>query len=158
MSSAIATVRAAFKADLESIITGVNYSNTVKYVYEDIGIESTEFPSLTLTFLPDTAVKPTDSNWSAYDLEIPFTIICEITSTTAIGTTSNLLSQQDSLVQDILRCISANYKDNIISTPAWNIKAEPNVRVTPVYPSGDNRGIFSISGTIHIRSLDNTFV
>lgn len=155
--SALATVRAALKEDLEAIVAGATYHNTVKHVYEDIGIETTEFPSLTLIFTPDMLVETKNDTWSLYSLRVPFTILCEVSSDTATGTTSNLLAQQDSLLQDVLKALSADYQSNITSDPAWNVQGNPSIKVSPIYPSGDNKGLFSVSGTIHIRNLSNTF-
>lgn len=155
--SALETVRAQFKTALEAIVAGSTYRNTVKEVTEDIGVESSRFPSLTLLFTPDFTVTTEDDAWSLYDLHVPFTILCEIKAETSTGTTSNLLSQQDSLIQDVLHCVALNYRDNIIAAVPWNIQSVPNIRITPVYPSGENKGLFSISGMIHIRNLDNTF-
>ncbi len=155
--SALETVRAAFKVDLEAIVAGATYRNTVKAVCEDMSLEATEFPTLTLLFLPDMTVEPIDDTYSCYKLHVPFAIFCEVRADTATSTTSTLLAAQDSLIQDILHCVALNYSANLRSTPRWNIQGAPNLKVTPVYPSGDNKGLFSILGTIHIHSLDNTF-
>lgn len=156
--SALESVRSSFRGDLEAITVANGYRNTVKNVYEDIGIESTEFPSMTLVFTPDLTVDPVDSSdWSVYEINVPFAIICEIASDTSTGEISNLIAQQDSLIHDVLKVIASNYKDNILGTPPWNIRGDQKIKVTPIYPTGDTKGIFSISGSIQIRHLDSSF-
>lgn len=157
MSSALEAVRAALKSDLEGIVAGATYRNTVAAVYEDVSIVATKHPSLTLVFTPDMTVEPSDDHYETYNLHVPFTILAEVKAKTTTGTTSQIIAAQDSLLQDILRCISDNYNAHVTGTPRWNIQGTPNMKVTPIYPSGENAGTFAISGVIHIRDLDGTF-
>lgn len=155
--SALETVRAAFKADLEAITTTNGYRNTVRYVYEDVAIEPTEFPCMTLIF-GESTLEPIDGARECYDLHLQFIIYGWVDSYTATGTTSNLVAAQDSLWHDVMKCILPNYTENIVSNPAWDIQGKPLIRTSPVYPFGENKGIFSIAGTIHVRHLDGTLI
>jgi hypothetical protein len=154
MSSALATVRAAFKADLEAITVVNGYNNTVKAVNDDFRI-ATVFPTLTFAYTPTGKDVPEDEAWECFKETTPFVITAQIQSTTSTGTDSNLIAQFDSLVQDIKRVVTANHKKYIMSSPPWFVEGE--ILTHPIYPDGSNKGEFSVMGTIRVRNTDSTF-
>ena len=156
--SYLETVRASWTTELESIIAGATYRNTVQEVYQDMQESFPAYPSIVFMF-GQGKLQAKDSNWALYDLYIPFFIICEIKADTAVTATSTLVAAQDSLLHDVMRVIATLYKKNITaaSGPKWNIQNDPPVMFTPVFPTGENLGEFCVYGTLHIRNLDGSF-
>lgn len=157
-TSAMETVRAAMIVELQKIIAGATYRNTVKKVYGDMPQVIPDYPSIIFQFGPGT-VKVQDQAWALFDIFIPFGIICEISADTSTSETSNIIAAQDSLLHDVLMILAPLYKDHLVTgTTRWNVHNDPPVKWTPIYPVGQNAAEFTVYGTIRIFKLDGTFV
>ena len=157
-TSYLETVRASWTTELETIVAGATYRNTVAEVYQEMRESFPAYPSIVF-LLGQGTLKAKNDAWSLYDLYIPFFVICEIKADSAVTATSTLVAAQDSLLHDVMRVIATLYTKNITaaSGPKWNIQNDPPVMFTPVFPTGENVGEFVLYGTLHIRNLDSSF-
>lgn len=154
--SKLETVRAQWMTALETIQEGGTYRNTVKKVYQEFPEAIGAYPSLVLSFGVGEVICG-DSAWSIYNVRIPFFITCEISAKTTTGSTSNLVAAQDSLLHDILILIATLNTEHINVDPSWFVDNEPPLKFTPIFPSGDNTGEFTVWGTLTVRNMDGGF-
>jgi hypothetical protein len=156
-TSYIETVRSALDTELSTIIAGATYRNTVAEVYQQYTPDAIPVrPAITILF-GEMRLDPKNEKWSLYDVFIPFALACFIQANTDTSAASNLIAAQDSLVHDIFRVITSLYTKNINSTPKWNIRSDPPVKVSPIFPTEGNTGEFAITGEIHLRNLSGSF-
>jgi hypothetical protein len=154
-SSAIETVRAQFKTALETIAGGT-YRNTVKEVRESLLTIPGECPAITILFNGKVKFEPKDSACTAWDIYVPFTLVCDVWANTPTGTVSELIKAKDSLLHDITRVLISLYIAEINDASLrWNVVVADGIQSTDVFPIKDNKnkGTFDVYGTIHIRAL-----
>lgn len=158
-TSVLETVRAAFVDNLETIVAGETYRNTVQKVYEDFPPDIPDYPAITFMF-GDGTLKTNDSGWTNYNLEIPFFIVCAISANTSVDASSNMIRAQDSLLHDIMRVVAILNKEHIVPTTgsAWYIANEPTVKFSPIFPTKDkNEGRFVVDGVVCIKNMTGSF-
>jgi hypothetical protein len=150
--SAIETVRGQFKTALETITTPT-YRNDIVEVRESLLTVPGECPTITILFNGKTKLIPLDTAYTAFEITVPFTLVCDIEGDTDTGTTSDLILSKDSLLHDIMRVLIGLCKSQISETVRWNIVREDGITSTDVFPIKDSKtkGTFDVSGTIHIR-------
>lgn len=145
------------KVQVGSCTLTSTFRSTVKKVYKDLPEGSLpEYPSIIFLF-GEMKLQPKDDKWSLYDAHIPFWIVCEIAAPTGTTIDSPLTDEQDMLVHDLLRVIGSLYSKHVNAIPRWNIQKEPEVAVTPIFPTGDNTGEFALYGFLHIRNMNGAF-
>lgn len=138
-------------------LTSYPYRNTVHEVYQSYKDAYPKFPCIVF-FFGEIDVQAKADDWQLFDFYVPFFICCQINAATQTGAESNLVAQQDSLFQDIMRVVLSLTTKNINATsgPKWNVQVNPHIHMSPLFPADDNTAEFVIAGQLHIRNMDRS--
>jgi hypothetical protein len=165
--SALETLRPLVVAELKTIIAGATpalgisvYRNTVSNVYEEVSVKFRGPNSLTFIndLRTDTEFKPDGENKDVWEILYPFILYADISADMSTGEISNLIIAQESLTQDIMKCLSAVYLKYInSSTLRWNLY--DSIKRSGIYPfeGTTNQVWLGMSGVIRVRYSNGSF-